>query len=196
MKKCKPWAVAAVYLMQDAKGREHYTDIVKYILETELTEFTEKGVATSHAITEMLNQEVIDNRAVFDTDGNGYYSLNNADATLNNEDVQGVIKSLKGKGLEVNLFIHKDEEKKPAEEDQVPDGDDESLNNDIIRLSTASRKLGNDAKRLSEETIKLGDEVIKLSDENKILHQEIRDLREENEQLNEKLESVKQLCEC
>lgn len=196
MEKCKPWAVAAIYLMQSDKGREHYTDIVRYILETGLTELTEKGVATSHTITEMLNQKVINNRAVFDTDGNGYYSLDNAVATLKEIDVQDAIDALKDKGLEVNLRLRKDKENKPAEKDQQPDAEDESVNDDAMKLSEVTKKLSDEARRLSEETQKLSDETVKLTDENKKLHQETKGLRQENEQLKEKLESIKELCQC
>lgn len=180
MEKCKPWAVAAIYLMQSDKGREHYTDIVNYIHETELTEFVEKGVATSRNITEMLNQKVINNRAVFDTDGNGYYSLDNAVATLKEIDVQDVIKSLKDKGLEVNLLLHKDQE---------PDSEDENLGDNAMKLSEVTKKLSDEARRLSDETQKLSDETLKLTDENK-------KLRQETKQLKEKLQSIKELCAC
>ncbi|MEN8128454.1 MAG: hypothetical protein ABFR90_11735 [Planctomycetota bacterium] len=196
MNKCEPWAIAAVYLMQSASGREHYTDIVNYILETELTELTEKGVATSRTVNELLSQKVINNRAIFDTDGNGNYSLNDAVATLKDDDVQGVIKSLKDNNLEVNLFTHEDKENKPVKEDEMPDGGDDSLSDDAAELSKVTKKLSDDARRLSDETIKLSDETIRLSDENKELRQEIRGLREENEQLKEKLQSINQLCEC
>ena len=196
MNKCEPWAVAAVYLLQSTNGRSHYTDIVNYILETELTELAEKGAETSRTVNELLSQKVINNRAIFDTDGNGYYSLNDAVTTLKDDDIQGVIKSLKDNNLEVNLFTHEDKEKKPVKEDEMPDGGDDSLSNDAIKLSKITRKLSDDAKRLSDETIRLSDETIKLSDENKKLRQEIRGVQEENEQLKEKLQSVKQLCEC
>lgn len=196
MKTCEPWAVAAVCLMQSVNGREHYTDIVNYILETELTELTEKGVVTTRTATNILNQKVINNRAIFDTDGNGYYSLNDADATLKEKDVQDVIESLQAKNLEVNLCIHKDEKNKPVQEDEVPDDDIDRLSDDMMKLRKLSEKLSGDAKRLGDETIKLSDEVIELTDEKKMLHQEIRRLQAENEELNEKLQSVKQLCEC
>jgi hypothetical protein len=194
MEKCKAWAVAAIYLMQSAKGREHYTDIVNYILETELTEFMEKGVATSRTVTEKLNQKVINNRAVFDTDGNGYYSLDNAVATLKEIDVQDVIESLKDKGLEVNLRLHKEEEKNLSEADQTRDDDGSS--SDAIKLSEVTKKLSDEARKLSDETQKLSDETVKLSDENTKLRQETKGLRQENDELKEKLESIKQLCAC
>lgn len=196
MNKCEPWTIAAVYLMQSVNGKEHYTNIVNYILETELTELTEKGVATSHTVNEILSQKVINNRAIFRNHGNGYYSLNDVDVMRQDEDIQDAIQSLKANNVEVNLVTHEDKEKKPLKEEEMSDGGDDNLSNDAIKLSKITRKLSDDARWLSDETIRLSDETIKLSDENKKLRQEIRGLQEENEQLKEKLQSVKQLCEC
>lgn len=188
MKKCEPWAVAAVYLMQSASGKEHYTKIVNYILETELTELIEQDVATSHTVTQMLNQKVVNGRAVFNNDGNGYYSLNNEGVMRKNEDIQGVIQSLKSNNQEVNLITHEAKQSKPVKEDQKPESDDD-------RLSDEARRLSDEARKLSDETRKLSDETIKLSDENKKLREETKGLCEENQQLKDKLQSIRQLCE-
>lgn len=218
MEKCKPWAVAAVYLMQSAGGREHYTDIVNYLLDTELTELTEKGVATSRTITQKLNQTVINGRAIFNTDGNGYYSLSNPAAIRNNEEIQGVVQSLNNKNLKVNLLTleSKEEEKMPMRENDILDCEDDKLNEDARKLSDETLRLSDVARKLSDETRRLSDEAIKLTDENKKLRDENRTLREKihlladeteelnkevkrlmegNQQLKEKLRSIKQLCE-
>lgn len=188
MKKCQPWAVAATYLMQSINGKEHYTDIVNYILKTQLTELTEKGVATSHTVTEMLNQKVINNRAVFDTDGNGYYSLNDEDAARNNEDIQGVIQTLEDNNVKVSLRPHQTKEKMLVKKHEEPDDVDETLSDEARKLSDEARKLSDDTRRLSDQTIK-------LTDENRKLREESRGLRDENQQLKEKLQSIKQFCE-
>lgn len=188
MDKCEPWTVAAIYLMQSANGKEHYTDIVNYILKTELTELTEKGVGTSRTVTEMLNQKVINGRAIFNTDGNGYYSLNDENEALNNEDIQGAIQSLKEKNVEVSLHTHEGKEKMSVKKDEMLDGDDEKLSDEAMKLSDEARKLSDEARKLSDQTIK-------LSDENKKLREETRGLRKENQQLKEKIQAIKQLCE-
>ena len=75
MKKCEPWAVAAVYLMQSGNEKKHYTNIVNYILKTEATELIEKGMVTSQTVNEILKTKVVEGRAIFKSEGNGYYSL-------------------------------------------------------------------------------------------------------------------------
>jgi uncharacterized phage infection (PIP) family protein YhgE len=194
MKKCQPWAVAAVYLMQSVSGKEHYTKIVDYIFETDLTELAEKGVKTSHTITERLNQKVIDGRAVFDNNGNGYYSLNDEDTARNYEEIQGVVQCLKDNNQEVKLRTHKSKEKKATEEEPVVVEENDTLTTEARKLSEESRRLSDEARKLSDETLRLSDETIRLTDENKELRVVNQQLREENQQLIEKLESIKQLC--
>lgn len=195
MKKYEPWIVAAAYLMQKANGRAHYTSIVDYILDTELTELTERNVATSQIVNDTLKQKVINGRAVFQSQGNGYYSLDNKDALVKNEEIQGVVQSLKDKGMNVNLHTHEDEEKKPIIDDQIPGDDNETLSNEARKLSEETRKLSDETRKLSDETMKLSEEVRKLSNENKNLRKETGSLRQENQQLKEKLQSIKQFCE-
>lgn len=209
MKKYEPWAVAAVYLMQSASGKEHYTDIVNYILNTELTELTEKGVATSRTVTQKLNQTVINGRAIFNTDGNGYYLLNGKGVIRENEDIQGVIQSLNDKGMKVNLPARKVKEEEPAKQDEILDSQDDRLSDEARRLSEEARKLSDQTRRLSDETVKLSDENKKLREEVKILREKTRLLSNENEELNneagklresnqqfkEKLRSIRQLCD-
>lgn len=202
MKKCEPWTVAAVYLIQSGNEKKHYTNIVNYIFETEATELIEKGVATSQAVNEILKHKVVDGRAIFKSEGNGYYSLNDEDAIRKNEDIQSVIQYLKDKKQEVNLPTHEDKEKKPVKEDKIRGSDNEKLSDEARKLSEETRKLSDETRKLSDETMKMSDEVIKLSDENKKLREENQQLceeterlREENQQSKEKLQSIKQLCE-
>lgn len=194
MKKCEPWTVAAVYLMQSASGIENYTNIVSYIIETELTPLVEKNVRTSHIVNEILNQKVVNGRAVFNANGNGYYSLNDEEAILNNEDVQDAIRCLKEKNLRVNLNTHKDTEKKRINRDDILNSDDERLSDEARKLSEETLKLSDEARKLSDETLKLSKETIRLSNENKNLRETNSGLREENQQLKEKLQSIMQLC--
>ena len=215
MKKCEPWAVAAVYLMQSGNEKKHYTNIVNYILETEATKLIEKSTATSQAVNEILKTKVVNGRAIFKSEGDGYYSLEDEGAVRKNEDVQNAIQCLKDKEQEANSPTHEDKENKPAREDQMRGSDNDKLSDEARRLSDETRKLCDETKRLSDETIKLSeetrrlsDEIIKLGDENKNLREESTRLREENQQLceeaeklreekqqlNEKLDSIKQLC--
>ena len=166
---------------------QHYTNIVNYILETELTDLTEKSAANSRAVNEILNQKVVDGHAIFQSDGNGYYSLTDRDVTRKIKEIQDVIQYLKGKKLEINLLTHEDEEKDLIEEDEMLGGVDEKLRYEARKFSEESRKLSDEARKIS-------DEVGKLSDENKKLREENKKLREEKQQLNEKLQSIKQLC--
>ena len=195
MKKYEPWAIAAIYLMQSVNGKEHYTNIVNYILETELTDLTEKSAANSRAVNEILNQKVVDGHAIFQSDGNGYYSLTDKDVTRKIKEIQDVIQYLKGKKLEINLLTHEDEEKDLIEEDEMLGGVDEKLRYEARKFSEESRKLSDEARKISDEVGKLSDENKKLREENKKLREENKKLREEKQQLNEKLQSIKQLCE-
>jgi len=195
MKKCKPWAVAAVYLMQTVEDGEHYTKIVDYIFETGLTELIEKSAKVSHLVTEMLNQKVIDGRAIFNNNGNGYYALNDEAAARREEDVLDVIECLQEKNIEVNLRPRKSKEKKVTKEEHPVDNEDEKLSHKARKLSEESRRLSDEARKLSDETVRLSDETLRLTDENKKLREEAQRLQEEKQQLNEKLQSIRQLCE-
>jgi hypothetical protein len=221
MKKCEPWAVAAVYLMQSPSGKEHYTDIINYIVNTGLTEVTEKGPAIARNVTDRMSQKVIDGCAVFKPDGNGYYSLGDEGTLRKIEDIQGVIQCLKDKNIEVNLVTHKGKETKPVKDDvilddEIPDEEDDKLTDGARKLSEETRRLSEEARKLSDETMRLSDETVKLTeenkklreenrrleqenqqldDENKKLHGKTKKLREENQQIEDKLQSIKQLCE-
>jgi superfamily II DNA helicase RecQ len=202
MKKSEPWIVAAAFLMQSVKGKEHYTNITNYILATELTDLAEKGVGTSQKVNEILRTKVVDGRAIFESEGNGYYSLNDGDAIQKNEDIQGVVEYLKGKEVKVDLSANEDKETKQGKEGEIQDGESEKLIDEARKLSEETRKLSDETRKLSDETMKLSDGFMKLSDENKKLREENQRLceeaegvREENRQLNEKLQSVKQLCD-
>ena len=216
MSTCEPWAVAAVYLMQSASGKEHYTDIVSYILKTELTKLNEKSVATSRTLTQMLNQKVINNRAVFINDGNGYYSLDDEDTLRKSLDIQDVIKSLNDNNQNVRLLTRESKDKQPVKEEEILYPEDDKLIDEARKLSVETLKLSDEARKLSDETRRLSDETLKLSDENKKLREETRVLREKyqqlsddheelnkearklqetNQQLKEKVRSIKQLCE-
>jgi flagellar biosynthesis GTPase FlhF len=213
MKKCEPWAVAAVYLMQSASGKEHYTDIVNYIVITGLTEVAEKGAATARNVTDRISQKVVDGRAVFKSDGNGYYSLGDEGSLLKNEDIQGVIQCLNEKNLKINLVNHEDKETKFLKDNEILK--DEMLDDEDDKLTDGVRKLSEEGKRLSEEARKLSDETAKLTEENKKLrvknrrleqenqhlaaenenlHEMGKKLRQEKQQIEEKLQSIKQLC--
>lgn len=194
--------VAAVYLMQSPSGREHYTDIVNYILETGLTEFTEKGVATARTVTDRISQKVIDGRAVFKSDGNGYYLLDDEGTLRRTEDIRGVIQCLKDNNIEVNLYTHthKAKEAKPVKDVEIPDDEisvyeDDKLTDGARKLSEESRRLSEEARKLSDETLRLSDETVKLTEENKKLREKNRKLHQENQQLKENLLSIKCLCE-
>ena len=207
MKKCEPWAVAAVYLMQSGNEKKHYTNIVNYILKTEATELIEKGIVTSQTVNEILKTKVVEGRAIFKSEGNGYYSLEDEGAIRKNESIQSAIQYLKDNEQEANLPTHEDKEKKPVKEDETWGGDNEKLSDEARKLGEETSRLCDETKRLSDETMKLSDEVrklsdevIKLSDENKNLREENHQLceeaermREEKQQLKEKLESIKQL---
>ena len=194
MKICKPWAVAAVYLMQSVNDREHYTKIVDYIFATELTELIEKGARTSHFVTEMLNQKMVNGRAIFSNNGNGYYALNDRDAVLREEDVLDVIECLKEKNVEVNMPTHEVKEENVTQDDPAADNNDEKLSDEARKLSEETRRLSDEARKLSDETMRLSDETLRLSHENKKLREEAKRLEEEKQQLNEKLQSIRQLC--
>lgn len=215
MKKCEPWAVAAVYLMQSASGREHYTDIVNYIVVTGLTEVAEKSAAIARNVTDRISQKVIDERAVFKSDGNGYYSLDDEGTLRKNEDIQGVIQCLNDKNLKVNLVAREDKETKPVKEDEILDDEGDKLTDGVRKLSEEGKRLSEEARKLSDETMKLSEETVKLTEENKELrkrnrrleqenqhlgdenekiHEIAKKLRRENQQIEEKLQSIKQLC--
>jgi uncharacterized phage infection (PIP) family protein YhgE len=193
MNNYEPWMVAAVYLMQSVKGRAHYTNIVNYIVETELTELIEKSAAVSQTVNITLKQKVIDGRAVFKSEGNGYYSLDDEDAMRKNAGIRDIIRCLKDKDQAVVLrSLENNQQFKP---DDSSADDSRTLSNDARKLSEQTRKLSDETKRLSDETMKLSNEVISLSDENKNLLEETAGLRRENQQLKEKLQSISQLCD-
>ena len=215
MKKCEPWTVAAAYLMQNGNEKKHYTNIVNYILETEATELIEKSAATSQAVNEVLKHKVVNGRAIFKSEGSGFYSLEDVDAAKKNEDIQTALQYLKEKDLQADQASHEDNEKNAGTQGRIQGGGNEKLSDEAKKLTEeASRlcdetmKLGDEVMKLNDETKKLSDEVTKLGDENKNLLEETEKLQQENQQLreeaekyqeekkqlNEKLDSIKQLC--
>ena len=184
MKKCEPWAIAAVYLMESSNEKEHYTKIVNYIFETQLTDLVEKSVAASHTINKILDEKVIDGRAVFQSYGNGYFSLVDKDAMRSSKAVQDVIQCLTGQNPPAS--VPKPVEKKIdlMNADEIPDEENEKLSDEARKFYEDSRRLSDEARKLSDETQKLSDETRKLRSENKNLREETKRLQQEKRQLN------------
>lgn len=119
MKKCDSWAVAVVYLLEEVEVRAHYTDITKYILETDLTTLGEKGKDPEQTIGSMLRKKY----EIFDGGyGDGKYSLLDEDSIRTHKDVQYVYQCLKNKQPKlVYAELEKDNMKLREENRQLRD---------------------------------------------------------------------------